>query len=193
VNVKDVIMNIQKIKQLLYHDVPLRILSYISVHHGAVLSADEIRKKAGTSKGGTNQTLRLLVELGMLSREKKGNVFIYKINSDNFILKQFKIFENVLKLQGLVERIKKYSYEIILFGSCAAGTNGEDSDIDIFVRTEENEKVAKLINKYEPGKIKAIINDTLEHAELKTDDNVLYNQILKGITLWKGKPSYEEI
>lgn len=187
-------MNDQKIKRFLYHDVPLKILSFVSVHHGVVLSADEIRKGVKTSRGATNQTLRLLLELEILSREKKGNLYLYKLNPDNYLLKQFKIFENTLKLQDLISGIKKYCYEIILFGSCATGTNVKESDIDLFIRTEQKKKVMIAVRKYEVNmKIKAVIQDSLEHAVFKNEDKVFYDQILKGITLWKGKPTYEEI
>lgn len=187
-------MNAQKTKQMLYHEVPLQILSYISVHHGAVLSADEIREGVNASKGATNQTLRLLVNLDIVSREKKGNLFLYRLNPGSVLLKQFKIFENVLMLHDLVREIEKYCYEIILFGSCATGANAKDSDIDLFIRTEHKEEVTKALHKDElNGKIKAIIQDSLELASFKNEDTVLYNQIIKGITLWRGKPPDEEI
>ena len=187
-------MNEHNIKKLLYHDVPLKILSFVSVRHGALLSADEIRQSVKTSKGATNQTLRLLLDLDILSRQKKGNVFIYKLNTDNSLLKQFKIFENVMKLQDLIGKIRKYCNEIVLFGSCASGTNAEESDMDLFIRTEHKEEVMKILRREEADlKLKPVIHDSLEHAAFKNEDEVFYNQIMKGITLWKGKPEHEEV
>ena len=186
-NDKHSIMNARNIKERLYHGVPLQILSYISVQHGVILSADEIKRALKISKGATNQALRLLSELDIVSREKKGNVYLYSINPDNFLLRQFKIFENTIFLHEMVTAIKKYCREIILFGSCASGANALESDMDIFIRTEHKEKVLKAIRIFETEiPLKPIITDSLELAELKENDSVLYGQIMKGITLWKG-------
>jgi predicted nucleotidyltransferase len=189
-----IIMNAKDIKKQLYHDVPLQIFSYVSVQHGTIVSADDIKRSLGVSVGAVNQTLRLLHGLDVVSREKKGNVYLYRINPDNVLLRQFKIFENTLSLQELVADLKKYCRDIILFGSCAAGTNAIGSDIDLYVLTEYKEKVSRALHKYEAEMpLKPIIMDPLEQAEHKDKDVVFYAQIMKGINLWSGKPEYEGI
>lgn len=184
-----------KIKKYLYHQTPLKMLSFLSNHPGEVFSADEISKAAKCSKGATNQTLRLLLELDILSRERKGNLFLYKLNTDNFVLRQFKIFENLLDLQGLVREIQKYCYGIVLFGSRADGSNAAKSDIDLFIRTEYKNQVRKIISRHATADVKyqAVIQDSLESVSSKKGDSVFLQQVKKGITLWRGKPTYEEI
>lgn len=187
-------MNDIKVKKYLYHQTPLKILSFLSNHPGVVFSADEIFKAIKCSKGATNQVLRLLLKLDILSREKKGNLFLYKVDTDNFVLRQFKIFENLLELQRLVKQIQKYCYEVILFGSRADGSNAGGSDIDLFICREYEKEVRKIISKYEPSDVKyqAIIQNPLESVSSTKEDNVFHRQVKKGITLWKGKPTYEE-
>jgi len=188
-------MNNQKIKKYLYHRTPLRILSFISNHPGEVFSANEISRMAKSSKGATNQILRLLLELDILSRENKGNLFLYRLNAGNFVLKQFKIFENLLGFQGLLKEIQKYCYEIVLFGSCAEGANTKESDIDLFILTEYKKEVRRIVAEYKTIDVKyqAIIQDPLESVSSKKEDSVFHGQIKRGITLWKGRPTYEEI
>ncbi len=188
-------MNNLKIKKNLYHYTPLRLLSFISNHPGEVFSAHEISRVTKSSKGATNQILRLLLELDILFREKKGNLFLYRLNADSFVLRQFKIFENLLGLQGLVREIQKYCYEIVLFGSCAGGSNTKESDIDLFILTEYKKEVRKIIAEYKTVDVRyqAVIQDPLESAASKKEDNVFHGQIKKGITIWKGRPTYEEI
>lgn len=188
-------MNNLNIKKYLYHRTPLKILSFLSNHPGEVFSANEISRAAKCSKGATNQTLRLFFKLDILYRENKGNLFLYKLNSDNFVLRQFKIFENLLDLQKLVNEIQKYCYEIVLFGSRADGTNAAKSDIDLFIRTEYKKDVRRIIDKYEISDVRyqAIIQDSLESVSSKKQDSVFHKQVQKGITLWKGTPTYEEI
>ena len=186
--------NREKIKTNLYHQTPLRILSFLSNYPGQVFAANEVAKETGCSKGTTNQTLRLLLQLDMVFREKKGNLYLYKINGDNFVLKQFKIFENLLNLQDLIKKIRKYCFEIVLFGSRADGSNSEDSDIDLYLCTEHKAEVEKIINKYEhtDTRYQVIILDPLETASSKKEDDVFHKQVKKGVVLWKGKPVYEE-
>ncbi len=188
-------MNDIEIKKCLYHQTPLKILSFLSEHPGTVFSANEVSKATKCSKGATNQSLRLLLDLDILSREKKGNLFLYRLNADNLVLRQFKIFENLLRLQRLVKEIQKYCYEIILFGSRADGSNTGKSDIDLFIRTEYKKIVRRIISKYETPDVRyqAILQDSLESVSLKKEDNIFHRQVKKGITLWKGKPTYEEI
>ena len=194
-NKEDDIMKDTKIKKHLYHQKPLKMLSFLSTHPGEVFSADEISKAAKCSKGATNQILRLLLELDILSRERKGNLFLYKLSADNLLLKQFKIFENLLGLQGLVREIQKYCYEIVLFGSRADGSNATKSDIDLFIRTEYKREVRKIISKYETVDVKyqVVIQDPLESVSSEKEDSIFHRQVKKGITLWRGKPAHEEI
>jgi predicted nucleotidyltransferase len=193
-NKKDNIMNdTLKIKNRLYHQTPLKILSFLSCHPGEVFSADEILKATKSSKGATNQTLRLLLELTILFREKKGNLFLYKLNADNILLKQFKVFENLLDLQKLVGEAQRYCYEVVLFGSRADGTNSAKSDIDLFIRTDNKRQARKIINKYiDPNlRCQVVMQDPLEFISFKKEDSEFYKQIKKGIILWKGRPAYE--
>lgn len=188
-------MNSLKIKKYLYHHTPLKLLSFVSNQPGEVFSANEISRLAKSSKGATNQILRLLLGLDILSRERKGNLFLYRLNADNLVLRQFKIFENLLSLQGLVKKIQEYCYEIILFGSCADGSNTKESDMDLFIITEHKKEVRRIVAEYKTVDVKyqVIIQDPLESVSSKKEDSVFHGQIKKGITIWKGRPTHEEV
>jgi predicted nucleotidyltransferase len=192
-NNKDDIMNDANIKKRLYNQTPLRILSFLSVNPGEIFSAQEISKQARSSKGSTSQTLRLFLGLGILSRQKKGNLFLYKLNAGSNIVRQFKVFENLLSIHKLIEQIQPYCYKIALFGSCADGTNSADSDIDLFIKSEYKDKVRRIINNYKgiESKIQAVVQDPLEIASSEKEDKPFLQQVKKGIILWEGKPSYE--
>lgn len=182
-------------KQRLFHQTPLKILSFLARYSGKIFCEREIHNITKSSAGAVNQTLKLLLELGIVTREKKGNLFLYSINSDNYLTKYFKIFETLLYIHDFIEEIKPYAYEIILYGSCAEGANAANSDIDIFIKTEYISKVRKIANKYRAmdDSLKAVILDPLEVASSKKIDEVFYNEVKKGIVLWRGKPTYAEI
>lgn len=193
-NKEDKIMNI-KHKSSLYHFTSLKILSFLSLHPGETFSAKEISKWTSSSKGATNQTLRLLLKMDILTRNKKGNLFLYRTNFYSTILKQFKVFENLMTILELIKNIQPYCYKIVLFGSCATGTNDVKSDIDIFINTNKAEYVQKVIAKFNRNKpyINAAIFSPLEIIEAQKKDKVFFEQIKKGITLWEGISTNEEI
>jgi predicted nucleotidyltransferase len=182
-------------KEKLYHRTPLKIISFLGQYPQKVFYEREIHKLTNISIGSVNKTLKLLVELDIVEREKKGNLFLYTLNSENSLLKHFKIFENLLLIPDLVKKIKPFAYEIVLYGSCSDGTNTVESDIDIFIKAEEVSKVRKIVNKYRTTyeSIKAVILDPLEIASSKKEDAVFYEEVKKGIVLWKGKPKHEKI
>lgn len=182
-------------KKYLYNPLPLKILSFLSLHLGKIFTAKEISEKIKSSRGGTNQALRMFLNLDILSREQKGNIFLYKLNHRSVILKQFKLFDNLLSLYDLIKGIQPYCYKIVLFGSYADGSNTEESDIDLFIKTRYKDKVRKNITKYETinFKVSAVIQDPLEIASARRKDKEFFDQVNKGIVLWEGTPEYEEI
>jgi hypothetical protein len=93
----------------------------------------EVVRRTGVSLGTAHQALTRLHRLGLLDREKKGRMYFYSFNMKNAVAKQYKILFNVSALNDLVNHIKQFSEKVVLFGSCAEGTDTEHSDIDLFV------------------------------------------------------------
>lgn len=182
-------------KKSLYHFTPLKILSFLSLRPVETFSAKEVSQMTSSSKGATNQALRVLLKMGILTRDKRGNLFLYRANLENAVLKQFKIFENTMMLRKLIKKIQPYCYKIVLFGSCATGTNGFNSDIDLFINTNEQDAVQKSITRFNRGKLylNAAIFNPLDILDAQKKDKVFFEQIKKGIILWEGRPTGEEI
>ena len=147
----------------------------------------EIARRAAISVGSANKILRKLSEAGVLERDKKGRMVFYSLNMKNAVAKQFKVLFNVYALNKLVDEIKRDSKRVILFGSCSEGTDTEESDIDLFVLTNEKIAVNSKIGSYEgvDRRIAPIIANSNEFVQLKKNDKPLYDRILKGIVLWE--------
>jgi len=148
----------------------------------------EVVRRAGVSKGSANKMLRLLADLDFLIRERKGRMVFYRLGSKNPVVRQFKILTNVYTLRKLFDKLKQHSRRIILFGSCAQGTDVRESDIDLFILTSEKDSVRKTISEYNrenERKIAPIIVDANEYVSLKRDDEPLYENIERGIMLWE--------
>jgi len=150
----------------------------------------EVARRARVSEGSANRVLRLLSEVKVLQRSRKGRMVFYRFNSKNAVARQFKVLFNVYSLNALVEQIRNSSKKIILFGSCSEGTDARESDVDLFILTNEKDKVRSSISDYQQRilkRISPIVVNSNEFVKLKKEDKPLYERILKGVTLWESE------
>jgi predicted nucleotidyltransferase len=165
----------------------LRVLYVFHEKPMQELHEREVVRRAGISKGSANMILRKLSEIDVLTRDKKGRMVFYSLNMENAVARQFKVLFNVYSLNELVNEIKKYCKKIILFGSCSEGTDTEESDVDLFILTNEKNKINPKVNSYQKAerRIAPVIVNSNEFVALRRKDRPLYDRILKGITLWE--------
>jgi predicted nucleotidyltransferase len=147
----------------------------------------EVVRRAGISKGSANKILRKLSDIDVLDRDKRGRMVFYSLNMENAVTRQFKVLFNVYSLNELVNKIKQYCKKIILFGSCSEGTDTEESDVDLFILTNEKSRVNPKVNSYQKAgrRIAPVIVNSNEFVELRRKDKPLYDRILKGMSLWE--------
>ncbi|MDI6734863.1 MAG: nucleotidyltransferase domain-containing protein [bacterium] len=152
----------------------------------------EIAREAKISKGGANQTLKELFKIGFLIKEKRGRMHFYSLNLTNPVIKQLKILEVVIEINPIIDKLKEFSREIIIYGSCAQGKDLEDSDIDLFIVTNEKDKTRRLIRDFNltTKEIKPTILNNQDLAFMKKEDNAFYNEVMKGIVLWRAESEY---
>jgi predicted nucleotidyltransferase len=138
--------------------------------------------------GAANQILRKLHEADLVEKDRRGRTNFYRANLKSPIARQFKVLFNVWALNDLVDQIKHTSQRVVLFGSCAEGTDVEESDIDLFVLSSDVEGVKNKISEYErtfDRRISPIVVDSKGLAEIKSKDKSLYERISRGIRLWE--------
>jgi len=117
-------------------------------------------------------------------------MIFYKLNLREPMVRQFKVLFNIYTLKKLVDVIKQHTRRIILFGSCSQGIDLKESDFDLFILTLEKEYVRGKIsdfNRKNERKIAPIVVDATEFASLKKEDEPLYENIERGITLWEAE------
>ena len=119
-------------------------------------------------------------------------MLFYSLNQESPALKQFKILNNILDLNPLIETLKPLAKKIILYGSRANGTNITDSDIDLFIVSskQDEDEIKKIIQDFEKQQknlieIKPVIRNTAQWMVLEDKDPVYFNELLKGIILWE--------
>jgi len=168
----------------LFSKTEMKVLSFIS-GRDSPLYERQIADGAGVSAGSANSILRGFAKSGLVNLERKGKMLFYQRNDRSPVLRQFKVFTTINGLMPMMERIAPVCQRIVLFGSCAAGRDGENSDIDLFVLSMEKETVRHILA--ENGKIRAILLDSAEYSLLSRKDRPLYDRINMGIEIWGGE------
>jgi len=174
----------------------------ISTNHQKVLSLfvkfsdlefyeREVSRKIGISTGSSNKVLNDLFSNGFLIRRREGKMYFYKIDNNHPEFKYFKILNNIDLLMPLVQKLKKITKRIILYGSCNNGSDTSKSDIDLFIISENRREVLQIINDYslrkpfENIKIQPVIQSSLDLLESKKSDKEFLSLVRQGIILWE--------
>lgn len=176
-------------KEFLYNKNPMKVFSYLSKSkNDENLYGSKIAEDIGINQGGTSIGLKRFKEMNILESENVGKTVVYRTKKDNPLVKAFRVFENILELNELIESIKPYSRKIILFGSCATGEDNIDSDIDIFIIADEKDRITEEISITETErKISPVIVTPLELSEMNEKEKVFLSEIERGIELWGGE------
>jgi predicted nucleotidyltransferase len=181
---------VKEIKEFMYNKNPMLILSYLTKSkNNKNVYGSQIANELEISQSGTSRILKYFGEIGIVYSESVGKTLIYKTNFENPVVKSFRRLDNLLELNGLINLLKNYTRKVILFGSCSKGEDSHESDIDLFVIADEDNKdyVRQQISEYKIDRtINPIIVDTIELMELEENDKVFYREIYNGIELWGG-------
>jgi predicted nucleotidyltransferase len=174
--------------EFIFNKAPLKVLTLLSRYGQESLYEREICKKTGLAVGTVNQVLQELQKAGIVSVVRKGRMNFYRASDNLPLIRQHRVWDNLLKAQPLVQMLKTFCLRIILFGSCAAGLDRHDSDFDMALVSETPaEKLRKIIDRDRnlSSIIKPVIYTLSEYASLSKDDPSFYKEIQKGILLYE--------
>ena len=175
-------------EKILFFSNCQKILSFLIRNPDKEYFDREVSKLTGVSRAGTNFALRDLAKAGLILREKRGKMYFYKASSANIIIKYIKILQNITFLFPLIEKLKKSSLRIVLYGSAAKGENTDESDIDIFIMSRDPDKVEKVIFRDKlREKIQYVIRTPNDFIKSKKMNSIFYKEVEKGIVLWETK------
>ena len=173
---------------VLYNKNSLLILSYISKNVFEENTATSIARNLNLAVSSVHSILKAFETTGLVKTRTIGKSVIYEIDKQNPIFKTFRTFDNISNILPMIEQLKPLVRKIVLFGSCSRGEDTLNSDIDLFILTDNGNK-DNINNIIEDAKIERqiipVIVDTIEAMQLEKDDKVFYNEINKGIILWE--------
>lgn len=165
-----------------------KVLDFLIQNPGRQLLANEIERGAKISRAGVNNSLRKLAKEKLVIREKKAKIYLYSVDHTEPVIKQLKVLRTISLLQPLVDKVKKFSQKVILFGSCARGEDIPGSDIDLFILTNSDEEVRGFIKKHSLNKkFQLVVRTPLKFVEMKDKEPVFFEEVSRGITLWEAK------
>ena len=173
-------------KEKLFTKTNQQVLDFLCQHPNDSFYSNQIAQEIGLSKGGISQALRFLAKENLLKTEDKGTMTFYQIDLSSPIVRQSKVFHNIMFLNPLLNKLKTHASKIVLFGSCAEGTDSNESDIDILIvgsqKSEINDSVSKFKSK---RKIQLILKSPQEYISLEKKEPVFYHELEKGKILWE--------
>jgi predicted nucleotidyltransferase len=118
-------------------------------------------------------------------------MYFYSIDSSNAALTEFKKIINILLIEPLVAELKQMSSRIVLYGSCALGTDTSESDLDLFVVSNSKKSVSDIISNfkfprgYENIHIQPVIKTSVELMEGGESERTFIEEVERGIVLWE--------
>ncbi len=178
---------VQKMPEINYTAATWAIIDTLGRDPDSSLHTRKVAEEAGVSVGTASMILNTLEGSDLVEVDKKGNMKFYRINLLNPVARQFKVLYNVRKLYALVEELKEYAERIVLFGSCANGIDGWDSDVDLFILTRDQQLVKEALGRFQkrfPRHLSPIIVNAEGLARLRRRDSPLFSSIIRGRVLW---------
>jgi predicted nucleotidyltransferase len=163
------------LSKLFSSDEKINAISTLFYDTTDTIKIREIARRTATSPSLVSNTVELLKKEGIV---KKGKVDLLnpKTRAVKLLLNTHKISSAGLtrKITGLFKNCKG----IGMYGSWAEGTNQKDSDLDIWIKTEETHEETQ-------GEIRKFVKD-----KLKTDVGIVFLTEKKLETLKKNDPAF---
>jgi len=163
------------------------VLDFVSRNYNYEYYDSEVfRELKKLGRASVNNALRELERYGLIERTRKGKIVLNRVKIDHPVVREFKRLRNLTALFPLIQRLQGLAEKVILFGSQAAGTNLPESDVDLFVVSEEKKKVYRTIDYAETEQqIQAIVYESSEYLKMPKREPELYAEVMKGIVVWE--------
>lgn len=156
----------------------MRILEFFMDNPSNEFYESELRQKLKVAKASSSKWLRKLADYEFLSRRVKGRIVLYRLNTDNVLIKELKklklISSLVFELRNLSET------EVYVYGSGARGEDREESDVDLLVIGKTSEELVKLASELEKKlnrRVKISPFSQLEWSRMARKDPAFYERV----------------
>lgn len=153
----------------------------------------EVARTVALSAGSIHRVVKILEKEEFLVSEKKGKMIFYQLNQERPLIRQYKMAAVVFALETPVFKLRKITDLVILYGSSVSGDFLSGSDVDLLIITSHEKKVQDVLFRFADDftkEISPVITSLAEWRDYMESNPVFYNQVSKGIVLYKS-PYYE--
>jgi len=166
---------------------PGQVLRFLARYIGQSFYEQEIVERTDVSRSAVNLATRSLHQAGLLLRERRGRMNFYAADDHHPFVRQFKVLDTISRLEPLLRELRPLTFRVILFGSCAEGTDAADSDVDLFILASDRSQVMRVIGHCRFDRpIQPIVVNSQELAAMKQEEPAFYTQVQRGIVLWEA-------
>lgn len=147
----------------------------------------EVAEIADVSPSTAKRFLDFYEVNGFLIKERKANLALFRADVENNSLRLMKTALFLFKARPLTDFLTEVyaGSSVVLYGSCARGEDGPESDVDMLIVGRKAEKID--LTRYEGmlgRRINTIVFDPQEWEEKAEEDRAFYERVLvDGIVL----------
>jgi len=164
-----------------------QVLRFLAYRVGQSFYEQEIVERTDVSRSAVNLATRSLHQAGLLLRERRGRMNFYAADDRHPFVRQFKVLDTVARLEPLLRELRPLTRRIILFGSCAEGTDAVDSDVDLFILASDRSQVMAAISHCRFDRpTQPVVMNNQELVVMKQEESAFYAQVQRGIVLWEA-------
>ena len=161
----------------------LKILDYLTASSRGRGFISQIARDTEISKGEVSKAVKILKNGGLVQSEQNGRNMVCFVDRRLPVFARLRTAFNLLKIMPKVAVLQKHADKIILFGSCAQGTDTADSDIDLLVVTRDKIKADKTAQKI---KLSRPVQWVIKYVVMNSKEKVFAGEITQGIVLWEA-------
>lgn len=196
-----VTLNMQKNTQLckMLHNKYFEIMKQFLKGYNKEVYGRNLIGKVKISQKNIALTLNELEKQRIISSKFVGNLKHFSLNKNNPLIKKYlliaeiensvKFMEDNPKINQIIEKIDKRGKIVCIFGSYAKGVQRRDSDLDLFIIGEYNEKEIKKIGELFNVEVNIRGGSIEDFLELIQKKNPLVKEIIENHIIASG---YEE-
>ncbi len=148
-------------------------------------SVRETARFLGIAPATASKDLKSLAEKRFLKERKERILKLYKADLESALYRDSKLFYNIRKLRetGFIGALNSFYLKpaIVMFGSCASGTDTETSDFDLLLVSEKTDEFP-YTRKFEK-KLNRSIHIFVVRTIKDLKNKHLINNIVNGITI----------
>ena len=162
-----------------------RVLTYLADLPSQAFFENQISQGSEVSIASAHYAVHALAAEGLLRREPRGRRFAYTVDLAHPVVRQWKVLLTLARLEPLLLALRPVADRVVLFGSCATGTDHEDSDVDLYVRTSLPEEASAIVRDNPQGNhVQLVAKTALQEAESERDSPVFLENVRRGLVLY---------